>query len=82
MSSDLLSTWPAEYSFALFLVLGLSLIAAAIPISIVATIQWRKNRQAELDHVLKQEMLARGLSAAEIECVLLAGRDSPHAYDA
>jgi hypothetical protein len=75
MTSDLISRWPPEYSFALFLVLGVSLLAAAIPVTIVATIQWRKTRQAELDHLLKQEMLARGLSADEIERILLAGRN-------
>lgn len=77
MTSDLLSRWPPEYSFALFLVLGVSLIAAAIPISIVATVQWRKVRQVELDHLLKQEMLARGLPGAEIERILLAARGGP-----
>lgn len=76
-SADLLSRWPPEYSFALFLVLGVSLVAAAVPVAIVATVQWRKNRHAELDHLLKQEMIARGLSAAEIERVLLAGRTDP-----
>lgn len=77
MLTDLLSRWPSGYSFALLLVVGVSLIAAAIPISIVAAVQWRKTRQAELDHLLKQEMLARGLPGAEIERILLAGRDSP-----
>jgi hypothetical protein len=76
MSADLLSRWPPEYSFALFLVLGVCLMAAMIPVTIVAAIQWRKTRQSELEYHLKQEMLARGLSAADIERIVTAGRES------
>lgn len=75
MSADLLSRWPPEYSFTLVLVLGVGLIAALIPVTIVAAVQWRKVRQSELEYHLKQEMLARGLSPADIERIVTAGRE-------
>jgi hypothetical protein len=44
-------------------------ICAAVP---VIAHYWYRIRRAELDAILKQEMLARGLSADEIERVLRA----------
>jgi hypothetical protein len=38
---------------------------------------WRKMRRDELDAGLKQEMIARGMSADEIERVLAARSDKP-----
>jgi hypothetical protein len=44
-------------------------------ITVVAIVfsQWRKHRLAEMEINLKQEMVQRGMSAAEIERVLAAG---------
>jgi len=38
---------------------------------------WRKMRRDELNAGLKQDMIARGMSADEIERVLAARSDSP-----
>ena len=36
------------------------------------TLQWRLHRRTELEAALKQDMLNRGMSAEEIQCVLRA----------
>lgn len=46
-----------------------STICAAVP---VIAHYWYRIRRAELDAILKQEMLARGMNADEIERVLRA----------
>ena len=75
--TNFMADWPPVYTFVLVLVLGVSLLAAAIPIGIVTAVQWRKVRQAELDHLLKQELLAQGRSVEEVERLLLAGSRPP-----
>ena len=42
---------------------------------IALTVQWRLHRRTEMEVALKQEMLARGMSAEEIERVIKA---NPH----
>src|SRR5262245_34552132 len=50
-----------------FLVMLLSFVGA---VTIFLAIQWRKVRLAEMEAVLKQDMLNRGMSAEEIRTVL------------
>lgn len=50
-------------------VISIGTIGAVI-IAIVAIIQWRKVRIAEMEATLKQQMLDRGMSADEIAMVL------------
>ncbi len=40
-------------------------------------IQWRRVRVAEIDGALKQQMLDKGMSAAEIEMVMRASQEAP-----
>jgi hypothetical protein len=47
-------------------------------ISVVAT-QWRKVRVTEMEATLKQQMLDKGMTAAEIEQVMRAGHKSDDA---
>jgi hypothetical protein len=44
----------------------------------IVTVQWRLLRQAQMDASLKHEMIARGLSAADIRCVMEAARGKRH----
>jgi hypothetical protein len=60
---------------ALLLIFGGSAVVAVIAIVFSFTYSWRK-REAELN--LKHEMIARGMSADEIERVLAAKSDSQH----
>ena len=64
---DSLSDDPGNAAVAIFFfMLFLTIIAAgAIP-------AWRKHAAAKMDHELKLEMVARGMSADEIERVLTA----------
>jgi hypothetical protein len=64
-------------------VIGFTAVVGGLAIAIIAVIagSWASVRQAEVrgrmaeyDAALKQDMLARGMSAAEIERVLAAGR--------
>ncbi len=48
-------------------------IASMVCVPVVAQ-YWRQMRRDELDASLKQDMIARGMSAVEIERVLAAGR--------
>lgn len=41
---------------------------------VVGLVQWRKVRQADIETTLKAQMLEQGLSAAEIQQVIEAGR--------
>jgi hypothetical protein len=66
MLHDFLSRCKPEDVF-VFLVLLLLLIGT---LTIFLTIQWRKVRLAEMEAVLKQDMLNRGMSADEIRTVL------------
>jgi hypothetical protein len=57
--------------------IGLVAVIMGPLVAIVAVIasQWRRVRIAEMDAALKQQMLDKGMSAAEIEQVFRAGRD-------
>lgn len=56
-------------------VLVLTLGAVIALVAIVAT-QWRMHKRTEVEAALKQEMLARGMSAEDIERVIKAGATS------
>ncbi len=66
MLHDFLTRCKPEDVF-VFLVLLLLLIGT---LTIFLAIQWRKIRLAEMEAVLKQDMLNRGMSADEIRTVL------------
>lgn len=53
-------------------IIGIGLAVVAV----VAVIQWRKVRVAEMDATLKQQMLDRGMTSEEIVRVLEASRKS------
>ena len=57
----------------------IGLIAVVLgPIAVIITViasQWRRVRIAELEATLKQQMLDKGMSAAEIEQVMRSGND-------
>ena len=56
-------------------VLVLTLGAVIALVAIVAT-QWRMHKRTEVEAALKQEMLARGMSAEDIERVIKSGATS------
>jgi hypothetical protein len=60
--------------------LGLCVLAAVVIVVCTAIVfvteYLQKSRQAALDAYLKQDMLSRGMSAAEIKIVLECGSDS------
>jgi len=66
MVNDFLARCKPQDVF-VFLVLLLALIGT---LTIFLAIQWRKIRLAEMEAVLKQDMLNRGMSAEEIRTVL------------
>ena len=45
---------------------------------VALSVQWRLHRRTEMELGLKQEMLARGMSAEDIERVIKAGASSSH----
>ena len=55
-------------------VIGLVSVVGGLLVAIiaVASVQWRRVRIAEIDGSLKQQMLDKGMSAAEIETVMKA----------
>lgn len=57
------------------ILLGFSAIVAftLIAVSSVIASQWRKVRQSEVEAALKAQMLEQGMSAEEIEKVMVAG---------
>lgn len=50
--------------------LGMLIIAGVTAAVVVAVVQWRKVRHAEIEAALKRDLIARGMSAAEILSVL------------
>ena len=60
--------------------IGFTAVIAGPLIAIVAIImsQWRRVRVAEMDAALKQQMLDKGMSAAEIEQVMRASLEPGH----
>lgn len=50
--------------------LGMLIIAGVTAAVVVAAVQWRKVRQAEIEAGLKRDLIARGMSAADILSVL------------
>lgn len=54
------------------ILMGLATIGTIV-ITVVALVQWRKLRQTQLEISLKQDMIARGMSAEEINRVMQAG---------
>ena len=56
-------------------VLVLTLGAVIALVAIIAT-QWRMHKRTEVEAALKQEMLARGMSAEDIERVIKSGATS------
>jgi SOS response regulatory protein OraA/RecX len=58
-------------------IIGLAAVIAGPMVAIVAVIatQWRRVRVAEFEATLKQQMLDKGMSAAEIEQVMRASQD-------
>jgi SOS response regulatory protein OraA/RecX len=57
--------------------IGLAAVIVGPMIAVVAIIasQWRRVRIAEMEGALKQQMLDKGMSAAEIEQVMKAGQE-------
>ena len=49
-------------------------IGGLIALVAIISAQWRLHKRTELEIGLKQEMIARGMSAEEIERVIKAGR--------
>jgi hypothetical protein len=57
------------------LVALVSIVGAILMIVlVVASVQWRKVRIADIEATLKMQMLEQGMSAADIQAVLDAGR--------
>jgi hypothetical protein len=71
---DLLQTHP--WLIVLFLIAAVVIACVAI---VFVTDYNRRTHQAEIDAMLKRDMLARGLSAADIKTVLEASGDPEHA---
>jgi hypothetical protein len=59
------------------MVLAITLSALIALVAIIAT-QWRMHKRTEVEAALKQEMLARGMSAEDIERVIKAGASNSH----
>jgi hypothetical protein len=59
--------------------IGLVSVLGGLLIAVLAVVvsQWRRVRVTELEAALKQQMLERGMSAAEIEQVVRATREKP-----
>ena len=49
------------------------LIGCGLALAVVVVVQWRMLKQAEIEATLKQDMIAQGMSAEEIERILNAG---------
>jgi hypothetical protein len=71
--ANLINRCSPEAFFGIVITIGGAFLVAIIGIITTSWSQWRKR---ELDTSLKQEMLARGMSAEEIERVLSAGSAS------
>jgi hypothetical protein len=71
--ANLINRCSPEAFFGIVITIGGAFLVAIIGIITTSWSQWRKR---ELDASLKQEMLARGMSAEEIERVLSAGSAS------
>jgi hypothetical protein len=58
-------------------IIGLVAVTGGLLVAIIATAatQWRRVRVAEIEASLKQQMLDKGMSAAEIEAVMRAGQE-------
>jgi hypothetical protein len=65
---EFLSRWDAGELIGLIAVVSGALIA----ITAILSGQWRRVRQTEIEASLKHDMLARGLSAEDIERILKA----------
>ena len=59
-------------------IIGLVSVVGGLLVAIIAvvSVQWRRVRVAEIDGSLKQQMLDKGMSAAEIEAVMKASVQS------
>src|SRR5262245_47509376 len=57
-------------------IIGLVAVAGGLAVALFGTIsvQWRRVRVAEMEASLKQQMLDKGMSAAEIETVMKASQ--------
>ena len=55
--------------------LGVVLAMAGIPLASILGWYWFKLNQVRSDNALKQSMVARGMSAADIERVMAAGAE-------
>lgn len=53
------------------------IVGPLIAITAIITTQWRRVRVAEMEATLKQQMLDKGMSAAEIEQVMTANQRQP-----
>jgi hypothetical protein len=71
--ANLMNRSSPEAFFGIVITVGGAFLVAIVAIIAGSWCQWRKR---ELDTSLKQEMLARGMSADEIERVLSAGTAS------
>jgi hypothetical protein len=58
-------------------IIGLAavIVGPLIAITAIISMHWRRVRIAEIEGVLKQQMLDKGMTAAEIEQVMRAGKD-------
>jgi hypothetical protein len=64
-------TWSGETIMAV----GMVLAMAGIPLASILGWYWYKLHQTRSDNALKQSMIARGMSAADIERVMAAGAE-------
>ena len=51
-------------------------IGGLIALVSIISVQWRLHKRGEMETALKQEMIARGMSAEEIERIIKAGPNS------
>ena len=61
--------------------IGILLVIGIVVVAVVAVVQWRRVRLAEMEATLKQQMLDRGMSADEIAMVLGASMNSQYAQN-
>ena len=60
-----------------FIALAAVIVGPLIAITAIITTQWRRVRIAEMEATLKQQMLDKGMSAAEIEQVMTVNQRQP-----
>ena len=78
LMSDIVSNINSLNHLALVMMIPLAMMIGGTMIAIITVIacQWRRVRLAEMKASLKQQMLDKGMSAAEIDQVIKASREA------